>query len=234
MFRRLMILTLAVSLCAGGALAAGKTGAGGNGAPAPHSGRSAGNGNAGNSGAGENGGGDGMEQADRMQQKREAIDGMASMTMDRLLAQSPQAKRLFGKSVGYAVFDNVKVAFLVSGGGGVGVAVERATREKTYMKMGTAGIGLGLGGQSYSVVFLFEDEETLRSFVDKGWHADATATAALGSKGSTAEATFSHGVAVYQMTNKGLMAHADISGTKYWKSRKLNDVADTGSRRARR
>jgi len=83
-------------------------------------------------------------------------------------------------------------------------------------------------------VFLFEDEETLRAFIDKGWHADATATAALGSKGSNAEATFSHGVAVYQLTNKGLMAHADISGTKYWKNKKLNEVADTGSRRAGR
>jgi hypothetical protein len=126
------------------------------------------------------------EESDRAQQKREAIDEMASMTLDRLLAESPQAKRLFGKSVGYAVFDNVKVALLVSAGGGVGVAIERSTRDKTYMKMGTAGIGLGAGGQSYNVVFLFEDEETLRSFVEKGWHADATATAAAGSKGSNA------------------------------------------------
>jgi len=171
---------------------------------------------------------------DRNQQKREAIDEMASMTMDRLLAESPQAKRLFGKSVGYAVFDNFKVALLVSGGGGVGVAVERATREKTYMKMGTAGIGIGAGGQSYSVVFLFEDDETLHKFVDKGWHADATATAALGSKGSNAEASFSHGLAVYQLTNKGLMAHVDISGTKYWKSRKLNEPVASPDKRAGR
>lgn len=163
------------------------------------------------------------EKTDRSQQKREAIDEMASLTMERLLAESPQAKRLFDKSVGYAVFDNVKVAFLVSGGAGVGEAIERSTREKTYMKMGTAGIGLGIGGQSYNVVFLFGDEETLHNFVEKGWHADATATAALGSKGSTADASFSHGLAVYQITNKGLMAHLDISGTKYWKHRKLND-----------
>src|SRR6185295_7871672 len=78
------------------------------------------------------------EKTDRFRQKREAIDAMASLTMDRLLSESPQAKRLFDKSVGYAVFDNVKVAFLVSGGAGIGVAVERAARERTYMKMGTA------------------------------------------------------------------------------------------------
>src|SRR2546426_929252 len=113
------------------------------------------------------------KQVDRIQLKRDAIDEMANMTMDRILKESPQAKRLFDKCVGYAVFDNFKVALLVSGGGGVGVAVERASRGRTYMKMGTAGIGVGLGGQSYGLVFLFEDLETFRNFVDKGWHADA-------------------------------------------------------------
>src|SRR2546428_494097 len=116
-----------------------------------------------------------------------------------------------------------KVAILVSGGGGIGVAVDRAKRGRTYMKMGTAGIGVGLGGQSYSLVFLFEDVEAVQKFITKGWQADATATAALWSKGAAAEASFTHGLAVYQLTNKGLMAHLDISGTKYWKHRKLNE-----------
>lgn len=165
---------------------------------------------------------DRIEKVDRVQLERQAIDETANMTMDRLLSQSPQAKRLFDRSVGYAVFDDFKVAFLVSGGGGIGLAMDRATRTRTYMKMGTAGLGLGLGCQSYSVVFLFEDQETFRRFVDKGWNAGTTATAALWTKGSTAESTFTHGLAVYQLTNKGLMAHIDISGTKYWKSRKLN------------
>jgi hypothetical protein len=34
---------------------------------------------------------------------------------------------LYEESVGYAVFDNTKVAFGVSGGGGSGVAVDKAT-----------------------------------------------------------------------------------------------------------
>jgi lipid-binding SYLF domain-containing protein len=164
-----------------------------------------------------------VDKVDRLQQKREAIDEMARLTMVRLLSESPQAKRLFDKSVAYAVFDNFKVAILLSGGGGIGVAVDRASRGRTYMKMGTAGIGVGLGGQSYGLVFLFEDLETFRNFVSKGWHADATATAALWSKGAAAEASFTHGLAVYQLTNKGLMIHLDISGTKYWKHRKLNE-----------
>jgi hypothetical protein len=29
-------------------------------------------------------------------------------------------------------------------------------------------------------------------------------------------------MAIYQITDKGLMALADIAGTKYWKNKKLN------------
>jgi hypothetical protein len=29
-------------------------------------------------------------------------------------------------------------------------------------------------------------------------------------------------VAIFQLTHKGLMAQADVSGTKYWKHKKLN------------
>jgi lipid-binding SYLF domain-containing protein len=162
---------------------------------------------------------------DRLQQKREAVDEVTNLTMDRLLTESPQARRLFDRSVGYAVFDNFHVAFLVSGGGGIGVAVDRETRGRTYMKMGTAGVGLGLGGQSYSLVFLFEDLETFRKFVRSGWHADTTASAAVGRKGAAAEASFTHGLAVYQLTNKGLIAHVGISGTRCWKDRRMNTPA---------
>ena len=62
----------------------------------------------------------------------------------------------------------------------------------------------------------------MQRFVDKGWQADASANAVAGTKGANHGASFSHGLAVFQLTNKGLMAQADISGTKYWKSKKLN------------
>jgi lipid-binding SYLF domain-containing protein len=90
------------------------------------------------------------------------------------------------------------------------------------MKMGTGGIGFGLGAQNYNVVFLFETRAAFDGFVEKGWQADASAQAAAGSAGANAEATFRNGVAVWQITDKGLMASADIAGTKYWKNDKLN------------
>jgi len=143
-------------------------------------------------------------------------------TLDALFESSPQAKELHGSAFGYAVFSNIKISLVITGGGGHGVAVNRQSGQRTYMHMGTAGLNLGLGGQKYQVVFLFETEKAFRDFVDVGWQAEASANAAAGTKGANAAAGFRNGVAIYQITDKGLMAQADISGTKYWKSKKLN------------
>ena len=154
-------------------------------------------------------------------EKRAKIDTVAQEALDQLFAGNPEAKSLYEKSYGWAVFDNLKVAFLVSGGAGSGVAVRKGG-ERTYMKMGTGGVGLGLGGQKYQVIFLFENQQVFDSFVDKGWKAETGARAAAGTEGANVGATFTNGMAIYQITEKGLMASADVSGTKYWKNEKLN------------
>ena len=154
--------------------------------------------------------------------KRMKIDDTAQEALDTLFAANPKAENLYELSYGWAVFDNLKLAFGFSGGGGNGVAKVRTSGEKTYMKMGTAGVGIGLGVNTYQVVFLFQDSRTFFNFVERGWQADATASAVAGQAGAEAKTDFSNGMAIYQITDKGLMAHADIAGTKYWKNKKLN------------
>ncbi len=154
--------------------------------------------------------------------KRLKIDEMSAAALEQVMNSNWKADELFESAYGWAAFDNLKIAFLISGGGGNGVAINNGTGEKTYMKMGTAGIGLGLGGQSYQVVFFFQDEKTYFNFVEKGWKADASAQAAAGKDGANATTGFVNGVAVWQITEKGLMASVDIAGTKYWKNKKLN------------
>lgn len=161
-------------------------------------------------------------KAEEARAQRQEIDAMASAALDRLFAELPGARSLHGQAQGYAVFDNAKFAFILSGGGGAGVAVARPGGERTYMKMGTAGVGLGIGGQKYQVVFMFETQEGFDRFVNKGWTADAGANAVAGSKGLNAATQFRDGVAIFQMTEKGLLLQADIAGTKYWKNKKLN------------
>ncbi len=104
-------------------------------------------------------------------------------------------KKLYDKSYGYAVFDNTKISFGLTGGGGTGVAVEKASKARTYMRMGTGGLALGLGAQVYQVVFLFQTRDTFTNFIEKGWEAEASANAVAGKAGANAEATFRNGVA---------------------------------------
>ncbi|MCU0305491.1 MAG: YSC84-related protein [Thermoanaerobaculales bacterium] len=155
--------------------------------------------------------------------KAAKIDEAADEALAKLFAEHPKAKDLYAKAYGWAAFDNLKLALGVSGGGGNGVAVEKSSGERTYMKMGTGGVGLGIGGSKYQLVFLFEDATTFSSFVNEGWQADAGATAAAGTSAADAKAGFVNGLAIYQMTEKGLMLNADIAGTKYWQNKNLND-----------
>ncbi len=158
----------------------------------------------------------------KQESKRMKINETADDALTTLFAENAKAKKLFETSYGWAVFDNLKLAFGFSGGGGDGVAVEKESGNRTFMKMGTVGVGFGLGANKYQVVFLFQDSQTFRSFVDKGWQADATASAVAGQSGAEAKTDFTNGLAIYQITDTGLMALADIAGTKYWKNDKLN------------
>jgi len=154
--------------------------------------------------------------------KRAKIDEIAKESLDEVFKGNEASKELFNSAYGWAAFDNLKIAWGFSGGGGNGVAVNKKNGKRTYMKVGTVGVGLGLGAQKYQVVFLFQDEKTFTNFVDKGWQADATAQATAGTAGVGGQTGFVNGIAIYQITDKGLMASADIAGTKYWKNKKLN------------
>lgn len=155
-------------------------------------------------------------------EKRDKIDAMAKEALKTVIGGNEGAKALFEKAYGYAVLDNFKLSLFLASGRGRGVAVTKADNAKTYMRMGTVGLNIGLGAQKYQVIFLFENKETFDRFTSKGWEADASASAVAGEKGANAEATFRDGMAIYQITEKGLMLQADVSGTKYWKDKKLN------------
>lgn len=155
-------------------------------------------------------------------EKRAQVDAFAEETIDRLMRESPKAKELFTRSVGYAVFDATKISLFITGGGGTGVVVERGTGERTYMHMGVGGLNLGIGGQVLRMVFLFADTHTMDRFKDGGWDAGAGGAAVAGRFSRSAEASFVNGVAVYQLTDAGLLLVAELTGTKFWRSRKLN------------
>jgi lipid-binding SYLF domain-containing protein len=61
---------------------------------------------------------------------------------------------------------------------GAGIAVNFQTKKETFMKMISAGAGLGLGVKDYRVVFVFENERALEQFLNSGWSGSAQTDAA--------------------------------------------------------
>lgn len=162
------------------------------------------------------------EKADEKAATRMKVDDNAKVTLEHLFGENEGAKKLYGKAAGYAVFSGTKAGFVVSGGGGVGVAVDKKSGHRTYMKMGSAGVGLSFGARRYDLVILFETPERLASFVKGGWDSSATAEATAGTESAGVGSSFFDGVAIYRMTNRGLMANADVSGTRFWVAEDLN------------
>jgi len=156
------------------------------------------------------------------EESRKKIDSMAANTLKRLFAERKGAKGLHDKSHGYAVFDTRKFSILITTGFGGGVAVERGSAKRSYMKMATGGVNVGLGGQFYQLVFLFETKAKFDKFVNEGFEAGASAGAVTGKASEELDVRFTDGVAVFQLTEKGLLLAADLTGTRYWKDGDLN------------
>ncbi len=155
---------------------------------------------------------------------RAKLDTMADNTLSRLFAEYPSARDLYDRSHGNAVFDTRQLTFKVAAGYGRGVAVEKDSGVRTYMKMATGGVGLsfGLGGFASQLVFLFEQPEDFRKFIEKGYDAKAEASTLQGEERTELAARFTDGTAVFVLTEKGWKVAANVTGTKYWLDEDLN------------
>jgi lipid-binding SYLF domain-containing protein len=169
----------------------------------------------------------GFASAQSPAEKRAEIRKMRSETLARLYKLHPAAKGKIASAYGYAVFSNAGVNLIFASiAAGRGVAHDNKTGRDIYMKMGSAGVGLGLGVKDFRGIFIFKSKKAFTDFVEDGWeggaHADAVARG--GGKGGSAEGaiTISKDMELYQLTEMGLAIEATIQGTKYFKDDDLN------------
>lgn len=164
---------------------------------------------------------------DSPDQKREKSRKMAAQTLEDLYKVQPTARAAIRKSAGYAVFNNMGVnVLLLSTARGAGIAVNSKTKRETFMKMISAGGGLGLGVKDYRVIFVFENDKALARFLDSGWsgsaQTDAAAKAGKSGAAYSGAVEVDPGVWVYQITKNGLALQLTLQGTKYYKDDDLN------------
>ena len=161
------------------------------------------------------------------EEQRKTIQTMKNDTLKELYTHEPAAKQAVSSAEGYAVFSNFGTnLLLLSTGSGWGLAHDKKTGKDTYMKMFSAGVGIGLGVKDFRGIFIFTEKSAFEDFVEEGWQAGAQSDAAAkaGEKGGAAEGAIdvAPGVKLYQLTENGLALQATIQGTKYWKDDDLN------------
>lgn len=164
--------------------------------------------------------------AGNIEDERNEVREMRDGVLADLYELQPKAEGRLKKAEGYAVFSNIGVNLVfASFAGGHGIVVDE-NGDETFMKMGSAGLGLGLGVKDFRAVFVFYDEKALSDFIEYGWDFTAQADAAaksdqkggqLGLAGNPKGA-----VEVFQFTENGLALQATLQGTKYWQDAALN------------
>src|SRR5579862_517557 len=97
---------------------------------------------------------------DSPDEKKDKTRKMAAATLEDLYKLEPASRQLIQQSFGYAVFSNTGTnLLLMSTARGAGVAISSKPRQETFMKMVSAGAGLGVGVKDYRVVFAFQTQQ---------------------------------------------------------------------------
>lgn len=164
---------------------------------------------------------------DKKAKKQQDIRKMSQDTLQRLYKAKPKAKGFIKSAAGYAVFSDVSVKILLAGSGkGKGIAFNNKSKQETFMKMLEVQAGLGAGVKKFWVIFVFDTEHALNSFINSGWQfgGQTTVAAKAGDKGGalSGAVSVSDGVWMYQLTDKGLAAEITLKGSKYYKDDDLN------------
>lgn len=162
--------------------------------------------------------------------RRTELIRVADEALRQLRLEDSEAAQLMEQAYGHAVFATTKGGLFLTGAGGTGVARPHDSDEVTFMRLGSAGIGLGGGFESYRLILLFRDEDVFSEFITGEWDGALAAQAAAGSQGVSAEEQFIAGIRAFRVSGGGLMAQADITGVRFWPARNLNRAAEVEAR----
>ncbi len=128
---------------------------------------------------------------------------------------NPRLEVYFREAHAWAVFPTIGTGGAgLSGAYGTGQVYEKGSLigQATTKK---AGIGLTIGGGSYSELIFFRDKQALGSFTNGDLKLEAGAKVVAIKGGAATETSWNDGVAVFLRSKKGLMADASVSGQAF-------------------
>lgn len=146
------------------------------------------------------------------------IDAATDATIARLYRIVPGSSTMVAQSAGVLVFPEVIGGALIIGAEHGRGALRVGGRTAGYYSTTGASIGWQAGGQSKSVIYVFNTKEALQRFqASQGWTVGADATVAagkLGATGSIDSRTAQQPVVSFVLNNVGLEAGVSLTGAK--------------------
>jgi lipid-binding SYLF domain-containing protein len=119
-------------------------------------------------------------KGDSPEEKRQVVLKQRDEMLADLYKTKPELRDRMPKAAGYATFVQTDInLFLLASGRGYGVLKDNQTGKDTFMCVASLGTGFGMGVKDLRVVFVFNDTNVMRQFVQSGWQfggkADASA-----------------------------------------------------------
>ncbi len=146
--------------------------------------------------------------------KKKGLDEEANGALAQMKAKDPKLDNFLSKAYGYAIFPSVgKGGVVVGGAYGRGLVYEQG-KMIGWSELNQASVGLQLGGQTYSELIVFQNEDALGRLKSGNFDLGASASAVALNAGASASARFENGVAVFTMPQGGLMFDVSITGQK--------------------
>jgi len=147
------------------------------------------------------------------------IEELERKTLADVRQQHPKSGDEIAQCVGYVIMNNKLTKIpLVGVGAGYGVAVERQTEERTYLRMSRFDLGMGWGARAIRPVMIFHDAEKFRRFIDGDFDVTlgAEASAKVGEAGAAGggsgeAAKKDTGYTSYVITDAGVSATASLA-----------------------
>jgi lipid-binding SYLF domain-containing protein len=145
----------------------------------------------------------------------EKLDDECIAAKKSLMSHDSSIGKWFDTAYGYVLFPSVgKGAIGIGGAHGKGQVYE-AKKLVGYSSMTQATIGLALGGQAFTEVIFFKDQDAFRAFKEGTYELTAQASAVAVKDGAGATSAYSGGVKTFVLVKGGAMADAAVGGQKF-------------------
>ncbi len=158
---------------------------------------------------------------------RAKLDEMSEQVLERMYEKYPSSEKAVQLSYAYCTISASSVKWGFYGDDhGRGVAVNKQTDERIYMKMKEMSLGINFGAKEYDLLFVIVNKEAWDRFISGNikFGSEVSAQASDGVNGDTFTnaAIVANGVWVYQLDKKGLAVEFSLKGARISPYRTLN------------